>query len=238
MHVVTRPLGLTERYFLRMRGERGCADPFLIVSVDGTSTTPVSDADVCAAWAALRLRHPLLAARIIPTKPGYEFAYAPPTTAAHALRQVRAQLEFANVGKDRLEGAADSLRARWGGVDPSETIDLRDSTCTVAWYASGEGKYLLGLQASHTVADAFGLLGLARQLLELLSAQGAAEREILQHVASPRSMAHTLEEIIPGPEQSSEEDQETSRRVYDKLMAPSQRVSHESLGSDQFVDMH
>ena len=234
MHVVTRPLGLTERYFLRMRGERGCADPFLIVSVDGTSTTPISDADVCAAWAALRLRHPLLAARIIPTKPGYEFAYAPPTTAAHALRQVRAQLEFANVGKDRLEGAADSLRARWGGVDPSETIDLRDSTCTVAWYASGEGKYLLGLQASHTVADAFGLLGLARQLLELLSAQGAAEREILQHVASPRSMAHTLEEIIPGPEQSSEEDQETSRRVYDKLMAPSQRVSHESLDSDQF----
>lgn len=234
MLVITRPLGLTERYFLRMRGERGCADPFLVISVDGTSTTPISDADVCAAWAALRLRHPLLAARIVPTGSSYEFAYAPPTTAAHALRQVRAQLEFAHFGKGGIEGAADSLRARWGGVDPSETIDLRDSTCTVAWYASGGGRYLLGLQASHTVTDAFGLLGLARQLLELLSVHGAAEREILQHVASPRGMAPTLEEIIPGPEQSSEGDQETSRRAYDKLMAPSLRVSDGLSSTDQY----
>lgn len=225
MLVLTRPLGLTERYFLRMRGERGCADPFLIVSVDGADTGPISDADVCAAWAALRLRHPLLAARIVPNESNYAFAYPPPSTAAHALRQVRAQLEFATVGKDGLDGAADSLRSRWGGVDPSETIDLRDSTCTAAWYSNGEGKYLLGLQASHTVADAFGLLGLARQLLELLAVPGSAEREMLQHVASSRQMAGALEDIIPGPEQASEEERGTARRAYDKLMAPSLRVS-------------
>ncbi|KAI0920506.1 hypothetical protein AcW1_002228 [Taiwanofungus camphoratus] len=177
----SRPLGFMERFFFDARGSRGHSDPYFIATLDSIDAPTLTDSQVTLAWALLRVRHPLLTARVS-DGPEPVLVCTPPLTETHAMKEARSQVEFdisENIGEAALK-----LQDRWVGVDARNTLDVRREVCTVFWcrgVGASAGKYVFGLNAIHSVTDGRSMLNLTWQFLEALAAPERARYELARH---------------------------------------------------------
>ena len=120
-----RPLGQNEIGYALVRGPRGYADSFSIVPLACSGGHTIADDEVVEACAALRLRHPLLASKVAySTEKPPELVVHSPMTAAHALREARAQIDF-HAFHDH-DAATQALQNRWLSASPEDALDLRN----------------------------------------------------------------------------------------------------------------
>ncbi|EED82150.1 predicted protein [Postia placenta Mad-698-R] len=221
--VVTRPFGLQERYFVSVRGYRGCADPFTIAAISTEDLPPIRTEQIVLTWAALRVRHPLLAARVQTTPAGPSFVYLPPLTKAHALIESRMHLEFRDA--DDRQAAIDALEARWRGVALVDAIDPRHKLYSAVWIRSPSGsgtgsQYAMGFQSTHFTVDGLGMFDVVGEFMELLANPGRAEAELDEYFADPNpTLPEPCERLLPEPEASSKEEKCKGRQAYKELMA-------------------
>ncbi|KAH9923111.1 hypothetical protein B0H21DRAFT_765544 [Amylocystis lapponica] len=206
---LSRPLGLSERFYHEARGPRGGADIFLIFTLEHASG-PIKSDDVAHAWALMSLHHPILASRVAYNDPDPTLIYTPPCSVAEALRTAQAHLEFATFLSGERDAAASALRRRLVSMEhDSDVLHPRENLSTLCWLAADvaaqekPSEYVLCIRATHFATDATALFNVARQLLELLSVPGRAELELYETFSngSPtlQGLPEALEDLIPKP---------------------------------------
>lgn len=198
--VVSRPFGITERYFLDIRGPHGYSDPFITISIDTSSgTARISNEQVVLTWAAIRLRHTLLASRVQSTPQGPSFVYLPPLTKAHALRQARMNIDFEE-DSDRATWLG-ALHNRWWGNALDDVLDIRSEIYKFA-------------------VDGLGMCDVAGQFTELLADPGRAEAELDEYFANPKPrLPDAYENLLPEPDAAFPEEKQKALEAYKALMA-------------------
>ena len=229
----SRPLGRNEMGYVLVRGPRGYADSFTIVPLACSGGLTIADDEVVDACAALRLRHPLLASKVAySTEKPPEIVVHAPMTAAHALREARAQIEF-HVFHDQ-DAATEALRDRWLSATPEDALDLRNGTCLLYWGRDVDprsGTYILGFMTPHFITDGKRRLNLVRCMLELLTTPGRAKRELAAHFAGETPIVDlppSLEGLLPemGPPNLSEIGK--AKAAFDELVKYRNKVSSAS----------
>ncbi|KAF9815812.1 hypothetical protein IEO21_04324 [Rhodonia placenta] len=223
--VVSRPFGITERYFLDIRGPHGYSDPFITISIDTSSgTARISNEQVVLTWAAIRLRHTLLASRVQSTPQGPSFVYLPPLTKAHALRQARMNIDFEE-DSDRATWLG-ALHNRWWGNALDDVLDIRSEIYKLAWLEEaghepgGERRYAFGIQTTHFAVDGLGMCDVAGQFTELLADPGRAEAELDEYFANPKPrLPDAYENLLPEPDAAFPEEKQKALEAYKALMA-------------------
>lgn len=223
--VVSRPFGITERYFLDIRGPHGYSDPFITISIDTSSSTArISNEQVVLTWAAIRLRHTLLASRVQSTPQGPSFVYLPPLTKAHALRQARMNIDFEEES-DRATWLG-ALHNRWWGNALDDVLDIRSEIYKLAWLEEaghepgGERRYAFGIQTTHFAVDGLGMCDVAGQFTELLADPGRAEAELDEYFANPKPrLPDAYENLLPEPDAAFPEEKQKALEAYKALMA-------------------
>ena len=173
----------------------------------------ITDDEVVAACAALRLRHPLLGSKVTFSSAHFpELSFTAPLTEGHALRTARAQIEFHTF--DDQATAAAALSDLWMDTPADEVLDIRDATCSLWWGKSADpaaaatGTYVFGLRTTHFITDGRRRLNLVRCFVELLASPGRARKELAAHFAGKTpvvGMPPTLESLRPQVELSDEE---------------------------------
>ncbi|KAH9829912.1 uncharacterized protein C8Q71DRAFT_394321 [Rhodofomes roseus] len=219
----SRPLGGFELGLLSMRGSRGYSDIFGITPLTCSGGYTVTDDNVVHAWAALRLRHPLLSSTVAfhaAQRP--EFVYASPLTMAHALRAARAQIEFHTF--DDQDTATEALRDRWLTPDSEDALDVRSGTCSLYWGRdadAGTGRYILGIMMAHAVADGRRRANIVRCMLELLATPGRAQRELAAHFAGETPVVEippAMDSLLPDTSKSDPAELAKAKEVFDELI--------------------
>ena len=190
----------------------GYTDSYTTALLTCTGGHAISDDEVVAACAALRLRHPLLGSRVSFSSAHFpELCFTAPLSAGHALRTARAQIEF-HTFEDQ-GAAAEALSELWMGTPADEVLDIREATCSLWWGrsahpGSGAGKYVFGLRTTHFITDGRRRLNLVRCFMELLASPGRARKELAAHFAGKTpvvGMPPPLESLRPKVELSDEE---------------------------------
>ncbi|PCH34255.1 hypothetical protein WOLCODRAFT_160731 [Wolfiporia cocos MD-104 SS10] len=219
----SRPLSPEEIRYLYPRRLRGFADTFTIVRLVCEGGHTISDEHVALATAALRLRHPLFAAKVSFAGPVPAFMVNMPVSMAHALKEAWAQIEFHSFASGEQAHHAVALRERWGGSDLADALDVRIGTCSV-WWARGvdtaSGQYVLGVQATHFVTGGRRRLGLVRQFVELLASPHQAEAELNAYFAGGRPIAQipTSQDSLKPQLTSDPEELEKGKAAFAEIM--------------------
>ena len=207
---LARPLGPNEFSYVTGRGELGYTDSYTIALVSCTGGHVITDDEVVAACASLRLSHRLLGSGVTFSSADHtpELSFTTPLSEAHALRAARAQIEFhtfANQG-----AAAEALSDLWMNTPQHEVLDIRDATCSLWWgksvYPADAGKYVFGLRTTHFVTDGRRRLNLVRCFAELLACLGRARMELAAHFGGKMPLVR-----MPPPLESLQPQSELSR---------------------------
>ncbi|TFY65031.1 hypothetical protein EVJ58_g2232 [Rhodofomes roseus] len=201
----SRPMGTNELFYNLIRGPRGYLDSFSIVPLACSGEHTTTDDEVVQAYAALRLRHPLLASKVAySTTQLPELVYTSPLTQAHALREARAQIEF-HAFHDQGT-STEALHDHWFSVKPEDALDLRNGTCSLYWgrdIDTRSGKYILGLMTPHFITDGRCRLNLVRCMLELLASPGRAQ---------------PLNDLCPSMDDTSPSELAKAKAAFDDLV--------------------
>ncbi|KAF7307351.1 hypothetical protein MIND_00529100 [Mycena indigotica] len=165
-HALERQLGDTEAsYFLPSR-ESGVNDMYLHLGFR-TNVSTMARARVALVWAILRLRHPLLAAKVdMLDYNDIRFVYNPPESVEDALENAASTLEYRSQSKDEL------IDAYLNG--PRTLSNERLSYLIVGSRESSEDFDLL-ICATHFLGDGMALHQCANDFFGLLSEQASLE---------------------------------------------------------------
>ncbi|KAH9843003.1 uncharacterized protein C8Q71DRAFT_735522 [Rhodofomes roseus] len=219
----SRPMGTNELFYNLIRGPRGYLDSFSIVPLACSGEHTTTDDEVVQAYAALRLRHPLLASKVAySTTQLPELVYTSPLTQAHALREARAQIEF-HAFHDQGT-STEALHDHWFSVKPEDALDLRNGTCSLYWgrdIDTRSGKYILGLMTPHFITDGRCRLNLVRCMLELLASPGRAQRELAAHFAGKTPIVGippALNDLCPSMDDTSPSELAKAKAAFDDLV--------------------
>ncbi|KAH9830503.1 uncharacterized protein C8Q71DRAFT_862512 [Rhodofomes roseus] len=219
----SRPVGIDELGYILVRGPRGYTDSFSIVPLACSGEHTITDDEVVQACAALRLRHPLLASKVVySTTQLPELVYTSPLTQAHALREARAQIEFHAFHDQGTSTSA--LHDHWFSVKPEDALDLRNGTCSLYWGRDIDprsGKYILGFMTPHFITDGRCRLNLVRCMLELLATPGRAQRELAAHFAGKTPIVGippSLGDIYPDMSDTAPSELAKAKAAFDDLV--------------------
>ncbi|KZT64131.1 hypothetical protein DAEQUDRAFT_769964 [Daedalea quercina L-15889] len=227
----SRPLSMGEFIYVATRQGGGMADPSTIVPLECSGGHVITDDEVVAACAVLRLRYPLLASNVTLFNAPH-FVVNMPLTPAHALRMAKDQIEF-HTFEDQ-EQAVVALRDEWLAFDPDKALDIRERTCALWWGRDADqksGKYVFGLITTHFVTDNRRRLNLVRRFLELLAKPGQAQAELGAHFASkapPAPIPMSTEQLKPELNMDDEELR-NAQAAFDQL--PMSGISADVPGS-------
>ncbi|EPS98231.1 hypothetical protein FOMPIDRAFT_1031558 [Fomitopsis schrenkii] len=206
----SRPLDMFEFSYVRGRGQLGCGDVYTIALLSCTGGHAITDEEVVAACASLRLRHPLLGSKVTFSSPQFpELSFTAPLSEGHALRTARAQIEF-HTFEDQ-EVAAEALSDLWMSTPADEVLDIRDANCSLWWGKSADpdaGEYVFGLRTTHAFTDGRRGLNVVRCFMELLASPGRARMELAAHFAGDTTvvgMPPAIESLWPKIGLSDEE---------------------------------
>lgn len=192
---------------------------------------------VRAVWAILRMRHPLLASRVVMRNyDDVRFVYSPPLSSGEALAEAGSQLEYRHQSKDDLiesylngprtlsnERLSYLVVSRTPAKPPTPPSTPRTSEVTPVWLDDDNATdYELFICAAHSIGDGMALHQFANDFFGLLGS--ASSQEAMEQLAADewkQRWGRRLPPDIPALPASVEEnlgtDQSRFRRVAGRI---------------------